>query len=256
MVAPKHRKVALKRALDSTVFRGVVRGARTLIATSGAESREYVEAGAEEQRIAVRPNGFPDLLGEHERGKLRALVGVDDGAPVVLYVGRIAHGKGLELLVRAAAELPGVHVAIVGPDGGHGVHHELLALRERLGLAERVQLVGPLPRDELPAVYADADVFVLPSSYENFGLVAGEAAAAGAAIVVTNRCGVAELFAERGALVVPYAEAELRRALARLLGDQELRTRLGREARQVAAEWSWPRVVELQECIYRAALGR
>jgi glycosyltransferase involved in cell wall biosynthesis len=256
MVAPKHRKVALKRALDATVFRGVVRGARALIATSGAESREYVEAGAEEQRIAVRPNGFPDLLGEHERGKLRALLGVDDNAPVVLYVGRIAHGKGLELLVRATAELTGVHVAIVGPDGGHGVQHELLGLRERLGLAERVQLVGPLRRDELPAVYADADVFVLPSSYENFGLVAGEAAAAGAAIVVTNRCGVAELFAQRGALVVPYAEAELRRALARLLSDQELRKRLGREAREVAAEWSWPRVVELQECIYRVALGR
>ena len=145
---------------------------------------------------------------------------------------------------------------IVGPDGGHGVDRELLALRDRLGVTERVHFVGPLPREELPAVYADADVFVLPSGYENFGMVAAEAAAAGAAIVLTDRCGVAECFAGRGALVVPYDEAKLRDALARLLGDPELRRRLGEEAREVAEEWSWPRVLELQEDVYRRALAR
>ena len=65
-------------------------------------------------------------------------------------------------------------------------------------------------------------------------MVAAEAAAAGAAIVLTDRCGVAECFAGRGALVVPYDEAKLRDALARLLGDPELRSRLGEEAREVA----------------------
>src|SRR3954470_948484 len=78
--------------------------------------------------------------------------------------------------------------------------------------------------------------------------------AAGAAIVVTDRCGVAECFAGRGALVVPYDEGPLRDALARLLGDPELRQRLGEEAREVAEEWSWPRVVELQEDVYRRAV--
>ena len=96
-------------------------------------------------------------------------------------------------------------------------------------------------------MYADADVFVLPSGYENFGMVAAEAAAAGAAIVLTDRCGVAECFAGRGAIVVPYGEAQLREALERLLADPALRRKLGDEAREVAEEWSWPRVVELQE---------
>jgi glycosyltransferase involved in cell wall biosynthesis len=241
MVAPKHRKVALKRGLDATVFRGVLGGAKALVAASHVEAREYGEAS----RIVVRPHGFPEPVDAARSGALRTRIGVEADTPLVLYVGRIAHGKGLELLVRAVEELPGAHVAIVGPDDGHGV---------RLAGGERVHLVGPLRRDELPAIYADADVFALPSSYENFGLVVAEAAAAGAAIVVTDRCGVAELFADRGALVVPYDEAAVRRALERVLGDGDLRRRLGAEARAVAEEWSWARVVELQERIYRQAL--
>jgi glycosyltransferase involved in cell wall biosynthesis len=255
MVAPKHRKVLLKRALDSTACRAVMPGATLLVAASGVERHEYLDAGVPEERIVVRPHGFPDLLDDGLPGKLRERIAVGRDAPLVLNVGRIAHGKGLELLVRVATELPDVHVAIVGPDGGHGVESELLALRDRLGVAERVHFVGALPWAELPEVYADADVFVLPSRYENFGMVAAEAAASGAPIVVTDRCGVAECFDGRGALVVPYGEAELRDALSRLLDDAALRRRLGDEARTVAAEWSWPRVLELQEEIYRRALA-
>jgi glycosyltransferase involved in cell wall biosynthesis len=241
MVEPKHRKVALKRALDASVFRGVAGGARLLVAASHVEAREY----GDDERIVVRPHGFPEPE-VTSAGVLHERLGVSRDAPVVLYVGRIAHGKGLELLVRVVGELPGVHVAIVGPDAGHGV---------QLVRGDRVHALGPLPHDELPALYADADAFVLPSSYENFGLVAAEAAAEGAAIVVTDRCGVAELFADRGAVVVPYDETALREALERVLRDGDLRRRLGEEARAVAAEWSWPHVVELQERIYERALG-
>jgi glycosyltransferase involved in cell wall biosynthesis len=255
MVAPKHRKVLLKRALDSTVYRGVMRGAKLLVAASTVEAREYRAAGIPEERIVVRPHGFPDVLGDGEPGDLRRRVGVGDETPIVLNVGRIAHGKGLELLVHVATRLPGVHIAIIGPDGGHGVDRELFALRDRLGVADRVHFVGPLPQSELARVYADADVFVLPSRYENFGMVVAEAAAAGAPIVVTDRCGVAECFSDRGALVVPYGEAELLTALSRLLGDAALRRRLGDEARDVAAEWSWPRVLELQEDAYHRVLS-
>jgi glycosyltransferase involved in cell wall biosynthesis len=256
MVAPKHRKVLLKRALDATAFRGVMPGATLLVASSEVEAREYRAAGIANDRIVVRPHGFPEV----ERGiepaahPLRERAGLDESARVVLNVGRIAHGKGLELLVHIATELPDVHVAIVGPDGGHGVDRELLALRDRLGVTDRVHFVGPLPREELPAVYSDADVFVLPSGYENFGMVAAEAAAAGAAIVLTDRCGVAECFAGRGAIVVPYGEAQLRDALERLLADAALRRKLGEEAREVAEEWAWPRVLALQEDVYRQAL--
>src|SRR5215211_4130868 len=61
MVAPKHRKVLLKRALDSTACRGVMSGATLLVAASGVERREYLGAGIAEERIVVRPHGFPDV---------------------------------------------------------------------------------------------------------------------------------------------------------------------------------------------------
>ena len=81
-------------------------------------------------------------------------------------------------------------------------------------------------------------------------MVAAEAAAAGTASVVSDRCGVAEVMRDRGALVVPYGEAPLQEALARLLGDEGLRAVLGRGGREVAAELSWPNVARLQAEIY------
>jgi len=255
MVTPKLRKLRLKRLLDATALRGVLSGASLLVAASELERREYLVAGMPEERTVVRPNGFPEPLSGPRSGALHKLLGLDLDTPVVLNVGRVARGKGLELLVRAAVGLNGAHVALVGPDGGHGMTRELLALRERLGLSDRVHLLGPLEPTDLPDVYADADIFALPSSHENFGMVAAEAAAAGTPVIVTNRCGIAERLASRGAIVVPYDENALRAAILRLLEDAELRRRLGEGARAVAAEWSWPYVVSLQEEIYRRALA-
>jgi glycosyltransferase involved in cell wall biosynthesis len=105
-------------------------------------------------------------------------------------------------------------------------------------------------------LYGDADVFVLASAHESFGMAAAEAAAAGRATVVTDRCGIAEMLRDGAGLVVPYDQVALGSAIARLIGDAGLRRRLGDGARAVAAQWSWPRVVELQETIYRQALER
>ncbi len=113
-----------------------------------------------------------------------------------------------------------------------------------------------MPADDLPRLYADADVFVLASRHENFGLVAAEAAAAGTPVVVSDRCGIAQYLGDRGGVVVPYDEQALREALSGLLADDRRRRTLGEGARGVAAEWSWNRVVELQESIYRRALAR
>src|SRR5207248_3740321 len=96
-------------------------------------------------------------------------------------------------------------------------------------------------------IYCDADVFVLASAHENFGLVAAEAAAAGTPSVVSDRCGVAELLRDRAALVVPYDGDAIRNAIAELLGDAALRRRLGDGGRCVASENGWPRIVEQQE---------
>ena len=237
MFRPKLRKVALKRALDGTLYRAVPRGAALAIGASERE-RQELEAVVPPERVVVRPNGFPAPYDPPPRpGPLRSRLGLDATAPLVLSVGRVARGKGLEHLVAAVASLEGVQLAIAGPDDGHGLLPELLALRDRLGAGGRVHLLGAVesPLD----LYGDADVFVLPSAHENFGMVAAEAAAAGTASVVSDRCGVAEVMRDRGALVVPYGEAPLQEALARLLGDERA-ARPARTRRPRGGEQSSP----------------
>ncbi len=255
MYLPRYRNVPLKRAFDRVLGRPVASGAALVVAVSEWERGQLVEAGLPAERVAVRPNGFPPPQPSEPDGSLRRRVGVDAGTPLVLNVGRISFKKGLDLLLRAAGGLPGVHVAVVGPDDGDGTLQTLIALRDELGLGERVHFLGPTDERGPGEVYAEADVFVLPSRNESFGMVAAEAAAAGTAVVVTDRCGVAELLGGRGALVVPCEVEPLREAIRSLLDDPALRARLGEGGREVARATTWDDVARRQVELYERAAG-
>jgi glycosyltransferase involved in cell wall biosynthesis len=252
MFRPKLRKQALKRVLDATVLVPVTRHAEFVMAASAVERQEYLDAGISAERVVVRPNGIPQV--PHTRsGELRERIGLG-AEPLLLYAGRVADGKGLDLLVRALPDLHDAHLAVVGPDDGHGTTRMLGRLAAELGVAERVHLLGQWPEQPL-TLYGDADVVALPSAHENFGMAAAEAASAGVAVVVTDRCGVAELLRDHGALVVGYDVVEVRAAIARLLADPDLRRRLGKLGSTRAAEFGWPSVAALQESIYRRVVG-
>jgi glycosyltransferase involved in cell wall biosynthesis len=255
MFEPKLRKVRLKQILDTTVTRHVAHGAARLIAASRIECREYLARGVSAERIALRPNGFPAVPSNVPSGGFRRRLGLDANSPLVLSVGRVARGKGLELLLDAVRDLPDVHLAIVGPDDGHGMVERLRAQSVAAGLERRVHLVGAVDGGALPSAYADADVFALASRHENFGMVAAEAAAVGTPVLVTDSCGVAELLADGGALVVPYDGNEVRDGLAQLLADATLRAELSAGGRVVARAWSWDRVAELEDEILRSVVA-
>jgi D-inositol-3-phosphate glycosyltransferase len=252
MFRPKLRKQALKRVLDTTVLTPLTRHAEVVIAASGVERLEYLDAGISPDRVVVRPNGFPHVP-RRRSGELRGRIGLGS-EPLLLYAGRVADGKGLDLLVRSLPDLTDAHLAVVGPDDGHGTTRRLDRLAADLGVGERVHLLGQWPEQPL-TLYGDADVVALPSAHENFGMAAAEAASAGVAVVVTDRCGVAELLRDHGALVVAYDLVEIRAAIVRLLADPDLRHRVGALGSDRAAEYGWPSVAALQESIYRRAVG-
>ena len=103
-------------------------------------------------------------------------------------------------------------------------------------------------------LYRRADVFVLASGGENFGLVAAEAAAVGTPVVVSDRTGVASAFGEGEALVVPYDREATIAAIARVLDDEALRRSLGAGALRAARRKTWDAVADAQVAIYEEAL--
>ena len=247
MFEPRLRKVVLKRLLDGTLYRGVARGATAVVVASERERDAVVECGIAAAKVHVRGNGFPDpgVMSAERDGDLRSRLGIPEGAPIVLYVGRIASGKGIEHLLEAAREIPEAHIVLAGPDDRHGVATE----------APRVHRL-PMTEEPPHALYPQADVFVLASAGESFGMVAAEAAAAGTPVIVSERCGIASFFGDGEALVVPYERDAVVTGVRRVLAEPELRARLARGGIEAARRTSWDRIADTQEEIYRAAASR
>jgi glycosyltransferase involved in cell wall biosynthesis len=252
MFRPRLRKVALKRLFDSTLTRGVASGAQLVVVSSPQERDDVAAAGVDAARIRMRGNAFPDPPPSGDGDPLAGVV--PPGAPVVLYVGRIAAEKGIEHLVAAARALPDAHVVLAGPDDRHGTLALVEAAQADPRTAGRIHLLPPTAGPPFD-LYRRADVFVLASGGENFGLVAAEAASVGTPVIVSDRTGVASSFADGEALVVPYDARATIEAVTRVLGDEALRRSLAEGARRAAARSTWDGVVEAQVAIYEEARG-
>src|SRR6185437_11341739 len=245
MFQPRLRKVLLKRALDATLYRGVARGAAAVVVASEREGNDVIACGVDPAKVHVRGNGFPEPHTATSNGGLRDQLSIPDTAPLILYVGRIAAGKGIEHLLEVAREIPEAHVVVAGPDDRHGVGAALQRAQSDKATSGRVHTV-PVSEQPPRDLYPQADVFVLASAGESFGMVAAEAAAAGTPVVVSDRCGIAGFFGDGEALIVPYEREAVVGAIRRVLADPSLREQLSRGGREAARRTSWDRVTDLQ----------
>ena len=244
------REPAVRLAEEARIVGAVDR----LIAATVVERAHLVsQYGADPARIAVIPCGVDtELFAPGDRTAARAALGLGED-PRLLYVGRQSPIKGLETLLDAMARLRAggtpARLSIVGGDADEPLDGHEAALRERLarlGLGDAVTFVGAQPQDRLPAWYNAADVTVLPSYYESFGMVALEAMACGSPVVASRVGGLQTTVRDRvtGLLVPDHDPAALADALGRLLDDDDLRWRLGREGVRWAAQHRWPCVAE------------
>jgi glycogen(starch) synthase len=209
----------------------------------------------DERRIAVIPNGVdPNDL--RPSGDLQALRG-EFAAPqekLVLLVGRLVYEKGFQLALDA---LPGV-IERVGDVrflvAGSGTHEaELKAQAERLGLSEHGTFLGWIGDDMLHSLYRIADLCVVPSIYEPFGLVALEAMASGCPCIVADTGGLREVVpvGERVGLRFNGGDAEhLGVMIERLLVDDQLRDRLVTEASEHVLSFDWDDIAVRTRAIY------
>ena len=183
---------------------------------------------------------------------MRRRIGIGD-EPLILYVGRIASGKGIELLLDAVRRIGDAHLALVGPDDGHGVGAPLPPRKPRARQPDASTAWSLRPARS--SLYADADVFVLPSAGESFGMVAAEAAAAGTPVIVSGPLRRCRRLGPDGALVVPYDADAVHRSDRACAARRILRDRLSTGGRNVAAALSWNVIVDRQEQIYREVIA-
>lgn len=229
-----------------------LRGRRALaqasrcVAVTSHEVAHYEALGVARDRIDIVPNGIDESalqLGDGKR--FRAEHALDDG-PLVVFLARLAHDKGLLDLVRCARGLDAT-VAICGRDAGARSRAEREA-------PSNVRFLGPV--EDPRSAYAASDVFCLPSHYEAFGLVLLEAMAQARPVVATNAGGMPEVVGDAGVIVPPHDPKALRAAIHALLAAPAERERLGALGRQRASTFLWSRVVDgLEETYGRATAG-
>lgn len=207
----------------------------------------------------VIPTGLP--AGAFVRGDgaaFRRRHGIAAERPVMLYVGRVAHEKNLDFLLRVAEHVRKSvsNVLLVIAGEGPAVRH-LRRLIEALGLQTHVQFVGYLTRDkELPDCYAAGDVFVFASRTETQGLVLLEAMAAGLPVVALSAMGTTDILGpERGARIAPDDPDGFAAVVVGVLADPRLRRRLAAEARDYAAEWADGVMAGRLAALYRRLLA-
>jgi glycosyltransferase involved in cell wall biosynthesis len=263
-------RVQLVRLL--TAFRNLFfRDADGFVAMSEAIRREFLDAGAPEERIRLIPHGV-DLgrfrpADSDERGALRARLGLPAAARIVVYTGRLLRGKGLDTLVEAfhriAVRADGVHLLIVGSGAGQSlsVEEDLRTRAREPGLDGRVTFAGRV--DAVEDWLRAADVFAFPSVFEALGISLVEAAGCGLAAVGSRTGGIVDVIEDgvTGVLVPPGEAAPLEDALTRLLSDPARTAEMGRRARERAerlfdAEGSVERYRTLFHEVARAATGR
>jgi D-inositol-3-phosphate glycosyltransferase len=196
--------------------------------------------------VVVPPGVDLSLFTPGDRREARDQVGLPQDAKVLLFVGRIQPLKGLDVAVRALAHLgrPDATLVVVGGASGSGGAAEVERIRELadgLGVSSQLRLVEPQPHHLLSTYYRAADVCVVPSRSESFGLVALEAAACGTPVVAAAVGGLRTLVDDgvTGFLVEGRDPLAFAAEIERLLDQPELADALGRQAARRARDYTW-----------------
>jgi D-inositol-3-phosphate glycosyltransferase len=226
----------------------VVDEADRLVVNTEDEAQQLISLhNADPRRIdVVYPGVDLETFTPGDSRAARAALGLSGDERVVAFVGRIQPLKAPDVLLRAAARLPGVRVLVAGGPSGSGLAapDALVGLAAELGIADRVTFLPPQSREQLVNVYRAADLVAVPSYSESFGLVAVEAQACGTPVVAAAVGGLPVAVADgvSGALVDGHEPGQWADAIAGLLSRDP--DELSRAAVAHAHQFSWANSVD------------
>jgi D-inositol-3-phosphate glycosyltransferase len=219
----------------------VIDNSDCVVASTPLEARDLLEHyGADPGRLCTSPPGVDhDVFSPGDREAARSRVGFGD-PPVLLYAGRIQPLKGVDVVLGTFAlvkeQIPGASLVIIGGPSGDEGDEELARLRSLAASIGNVEFREPVPHDDLVDHYRAADVLLLPSRSESFGLVAAEAQSCGLPVVAARTGGLEHVVCDgmSGILVDGWDPADHATAALSILTDAALDSRL----REGAVEWS------------------
>ena len=239
-----------------------LKSASCLHATAEQEAISFRRFGLKNP-IAIIPNCISEdwLQFDGDMQNFRKRFSIPLERRLILFFSRIHPNKGLPMLFEAMAQLSNRLgdwlLVIAGPEeSGH--QHELEQQREKLGLSSRVIFVGPLHGAEKRDAFAAADVFVLPTKSENFGIVIAEALGAGVAVITTKGAPWEDLQTYKCGWWVDISVGAIREALlkATQCPKEELVT-MGQRGRMLVTEkYTWPKVTDHSLQLYKWLLGQ
>jgi D-inositol-3-phosphate glycosyltransferase len=228
----------------------------------------YYRANASLIRV-VPPGVDTSLFHPIEQSYAKSVIGIPQSHRMILFAGRIEPLKGIDTLFRAmallrhrmgqsqTADAPNLSydnlcVSVIGGDPSERGMLEndemarLYALRDELGLSDLIAFLGARDQDTLQYYYSAADLLVMPSHYESFGMVALEAMACGTPVVVSDVGGLSQLVKhnQTGLRVRVNDPAAVADAILRLLSNEVLRRRMGHRAACYAEDYSWTKIVD------------
>jgi D-inositol-3-phosphate glycosyltransferase len=232
---------------------------RIIAATLAEQAQLFFLYQASNNKVTIIPPGVDtDHFYPIPADEAREAIGLPAHEHMLLFVGRIEPLKGLDTLIRAIARMraAGVqcqaphYLAVVGGDPnatGENLSTEMARLKglcSELGLKDLVLFLGKRDQDSLPYYYSAADVLIMPSHYESFGMVALEGMACGTPVVASRVGGLAFLIVDgQTGFVIPDDDPQaLSEKLTLLLTDTDLRESLGRQAASYASQYAWEKI--------------
>ncbi|HEX4137659.1 MAG TPA: glycosyltransferase [Bryobacteraceae bacterium] len=244
----ENRRPLLKRLSFALIEKRVLRHAAFIQYTAELERAEAAECGFKDNPMII-PNpvesadGSGSAPGEHLRARYPEL----RGRRIVLFLSRIDRKKGLDLLIPAfhgvLKSIPDAALVIAG-DGDRELIETIRNQCRALAIENSVYWPGFLDGDAKRGAFGEAEVFVLPSYSENFGIAVIEAMAAAVPVIITDQVGICrEVGQGKAGLVISTAFEPLRNAMVRLLSDEPFRATLGQNAMKLARTQFAPGVV-------------
>lgn len=211
-------------------------------------AKDFERWGIQKSKIAFLPYSSPKSDTQHAEKDPRIAIFTKNKQPTFLFVGSLCHRKGIDLLLHATKELTIIHetigLVLVGKDMAKGRYQRMA---ETLGISQNVIFQGAVSASKIATVLSCADVVVLPSRFDGWGMALGEAASAGKALIASENCGAAHHIiaqGENGFRVPPNDATSLAHAMLAYTTDPDLARRHGRRSQELFAEYTPDRNVE------------